>query len=137
MPDQERHARRVPTRRARESTALLLALLAALLVLASVVGDGPPDELVDLAALGTMCATCWSAAPLDLQQFAARFALTSRELQVARCASNGSSNREIAEHLGLSTRTIEGHLLRTSEKVGIRKRVRLALLVQSITPPDR
>lgn len=46
---------------------------------------------------------------------------------MARCAATGSSNAEIAAHLYVSARTVEGHLQRTYQKVGVNSRVRLAL----------
>jgi two-component system, NarL family, nitrate/nitrite response regulator NarL len=51
---------------------------------------------------------------------------------VARHVADGSRNREVAEHLGIGVRTVEAHLHRIYEKVGIRSRTRLALFLQSL-----
>ncbi len=45
--------------------------------------------------------------------------LTNRELQVAKLAQRGLSNREIAKELNVSQRTVEGHLYQVFAKLGI------------------
>jgi DNA-binding CsgD family transcriptional regulator len=78
------------------------------------------------------CRVCGSAPPAELLQFADEHGLTPRELEVARCAATGSSSAEIAAHLYVSTRTIEGHLLRAYQKLGVHSRVRLALTFERL-----
>ena len=51
--------------------------------------------------------------------------LSDREREIARLASAGLSNREIAERLVLSVRTVETHLLRVFRKLGVRSRAEL------------
>ncbi|HEY7946918.1 MAG TPA: response regulator transcription factor [Acidimicrobiales bacterium] len=56
--------------------------------------------------------------------------LTLRERQIVALVGEGLSNRAIATHLGLSVRTVEGHMSRVFAKVGLATRtelVRLAL----------
>jgi DNA-binding CsgD family transcriptional regulator len=53
-------------------------------------------------------------------------ALTSQELQIARLAAGGMSNREIGEKLYLSPRTVGSHLYRIFPKAGITSRSQLA-----------
>lgn len=116
---------------------IVLHLVAVVLFLAvaGVVSDSEPDDPTDLATIAALCAVCWSAPPPALQQLARACGLTHREVQVARCAAAGSTNRDIAQHLGLNVRTVEGHLLRAYEKLGIHTRVRLALLIQNLMEP--
>ncbi|WP_440711354.1 helix-turn-helix transcriptional regulator [Herbiconiux sp. YIM B11900] len=59
--------------------------------------------------------------------------LSEREEELARLASSGLSNREIAEQLTLSVRTVETHLQRVYQKLGIRGRAELASAVQRDT----
>jgi DNA-binding NarL/FixJ family response regulator len=53
-------------------------------------------------------------------------ALTKREREVARLASSGLTNREIATHLFLSEKTIEGHLSRVFVKLGVVSRIAIS-----------
>lgn len=48
--------------------------------------------------------------------------LTPREHEIAELAANGRSNREIADHLVLSVRTVENHLAAVYAKLGIEGR---------------
>jgi DNA-binding NarL/FixJ family response regulator len=58
---------------------------------------------------------------------------TSAERQVARLAATGLTNRQIAEQLFLSEKTIETHLSRAYRKLGIRSRTQLALHMANLT----
>jgi DNA-binding NarL/FixJ family response regulator len=51
--------------------------------------------------------------------------LTPQELQVAQLAAEGLSNKEVAERLYLSTRTVGTHLYRLFPKLGITSRAEL------------
>jgi DNA-binding CsgD family transcriptional regulator len=55
----------------------------------------------------------------------ARDQLTAQELQIARLAAGGLSNREIGQRLFLSHRTVSTHLYRTFPKLGITSRAEL------------
>ena len=48
--------------------------------------------------------------------------LTGSELRVARMAADGLGNREIAQALFVTVRTVEGHLTHAYGKLGIRTR---------------
>lgn len=54
--------------------------------------------------------------------------LTPQELQVVRLAATGLSNREIGAQLYLSPRTVGHHLYKAYPKIGVTKRMELALL---------
>lgn len=69
-------------------------------------GEATPMHLVDSAGLGL---------------------LTPREEQVVRQVAEGLTNREIGEHLQLSEHTVKNYLFRIFDKLGISKRVELAM----------
>jgi DNA-binding CsgD family transcriptional regulator len=56
-------------------------------------------------------------------------ALTAAERRVARLAADGRANRDIADELYLTPRTVEMHLSRSYHKLGIRSRAQLASVV--------
>ncbi|MEH6591463.1 MAG: response regulator transcription factor [Halioglobus sp.] len=58
--------------------------------------------------------------------------LTARELMVAEQIAHGASNREIAERLEITERTVKAHLSAIFEKMGVRDRVQLALAMNHI-----
>ncbi|MEV5150257.1 AAA family ATPase [Streptomyces sp. NPDC052727] len=58
-------------------------------------------------------------------------ALSPQELEIARLAGQGLSNREIGERLYLSHRTVGSHLYRLFPKLGIQSRGQLAAVLAS------
>ncbi len=65
--------------------------------------------------------------------------LTTREKQVALVAAEGLSNKEIARELDITERTVKAHLSSVFEKLDLRDRVQLALVLNekpSETPPN-
>jgi len=69
-----------------------------------------------------------------LAELRARWAdeLTERELDVALLVVQGASNREVADQLYLSVRTVEVHLGRVFRKLGVRSRVELTVLAHRV-----
>lgn len=61
--------------------------------------------------------------------------LSPREREIARLVALGKSNREIAAQLRLSVRTVENYLYTAYAKLGITKRIELALIVMNRTAP--
>lgn len=55
----------------------------------------------------------------------ARAGLTAREREITELVAAGRTNREVAEQLVLSTKTIEAHLRNIYGKLGVRSRVEL------------
>jgi DNA-binding CsgD family transcriptional regulator len=60
--------------------------------------------------------------------------LTVREREIANLVAAGLSNRDIADRLTVSVRTVEGHLYRACIKLDISDREELAALIRSGTP---
>jgi DNA-binding CsgD family transcriptional regulator len=56
--------------------------------------------------------------------------LTVREREIANLVAAGLSNREIADRLTVSVRTVEGHLYRACIKLDISDREELAALIR-------
>lgn len=65
--------------------------------------------------------------------------LTPRELEVALTVLQGASNKEIARQLGIADRTVKAHVSAIFEKLQVRDRLQLAMLMQKplslIRPP--
>jgi DNA-binding NarL/FixJ family response regulator len=58
--------------------------------------------------------------------------LSARELQVAQAVAEGRSNKEVADLLFISERTVKAHLGSVFEKLGLRDRLQLVLFVASV-----
>lgn len=56
-------------------------------------------------------------------------ALTPREQEVARAIAEGASNKEIARGMGITERTVKLHVGSVLEKLGVRDRLQVALIV--------
>jgi two-component system response regulator DctR len=61
--------------------------------------------------------------------------LTEREQEVMRCVVDGLANKQIADTLGISVRTVEVHRARIFEKMGVRSAVELANQVHGTGRP--
>ncbi len=83
-------------------------------------------ELVDriVAATRDLLARSAAADQLPAPNLAA---LSAREAEVAQAVAAGKSNREVAEQLFISERTVKAHLGAVFEKLGVRDRLQLAL----------
>lgn len=64
-----------------------------------------------------------------------RLELTAQELQIARMAADGLTNREIGEKLFLSHRTVGTHLHRVYPKLGVTSRGQLRRALQAAEDP--
>ncbi|KUM91315.1 transcriptional regulator [Streptomyces cellostaticus] len=77
----------------------------------------------ELRALGTPLSAPAARDPAAL--------LTAQQLMVARMAAEGATNREIADRLALSPRTIDHHLRGVFARLGIRSRIELVRLLDT------
>jgi DNA-binding NarL/FixJ family response regulator len=58
--------------------------------------------------------------------------LSEREVQVARLVAGGASNREVAEQLSITERTVKAHMSAIFEKLGLRDRLQLSLHINGV-----
>jgi two-component system response regulator NreC len=63
--------------------------------------------------------------PVPAQQETPVESLTPRETEILRLIVEGYTNRQIAEHLNISIRTVEGHRANISDKLGLHSRLEL------------
>ena len=84
----------------------------------------PPQLVQRLLALSVRVAPASEQARLSQ--------LTAREKMVAEQVGRGASNREIAQALEISERTVKAHLSAIFEKMAVRDRVHLALAMHNI-----
>lgn len=59
-------------------------------------------------------------------------ALSVRERQVAEAVSQGATNKEIARAMSITERTVKAHLSAAFEKLGVRDRMHLSLLINGV-----
>lgn len=75
---------------------------------------------------GSIAARCQGAATPPLENRDASKAISGRELEVAKLAASGLSNKAIATRLVVSERTVENHLYRVFIKLGVSSRDQIA-----------
>jgi DNA-binding NarL/FixJ family response regulator len=73
------------------------------------------------------------AAPITPAQFSKELGLTAREGEVLSWLSKGKSNRDIADILGLSPRTVDKHLEQIYAKLGVENRTAAAAIAVKAT----
>jgi DNA-binding NarL/FixJ family response regulator len=61
--------------------------------------------------------------------------LTAREQETAALLARGASNKEIARQLDITERTVKAHVGAMLEKLGVRDRLRLSLIINGIEKP--
>ena len=61
--------------------------------------------------------------------------LTAREQEVAVLLAQGESNKEIARRMDISERTVKAHVGAMLEKLGVRDRLQLSLVINGLAAP--
>lgn len=88
--------------------------------------DGRTGSALTAAALAAKLAARSGARTPALALAVRPLPLTAREREIAALAARGLSNKEIAERLTVSVRTVEGHLYRAGHKLGVSERTAMA-----------
>ena len=88
--------------------------------------QGRPGSALSAAALAERLAGRSGARTPALAIAARPLPLTAREREICVLAARGLSNKEIADRLTVSVRTVEGHLYRAGLKLGVSDRAKLA-----------
>jgi DNA-binding NarL/FixJ family response regulator len=77
-----------------------------------------------------LSAECQEAETPALRAATTAQPFTARQREIISLAAQGLSNKEIAEKLTMSIRSIEGHLFRASQRVGANSREQLVSILQ-------
>lgn len=94
-----------------------------------------------LAIFDQLGARTWSArTTTELARIGGRApgtgALTATERRIAELVADGCTNREVADRLFLSTKTVAAHLTSTYAKLGVRSRTELSVRLRRSGAPD-
>jgi DNA-binding NarL/FixJ family response regulator len=81
-----------------------------------------------------MITECGAVTPATMAA-AASLPLSDREREIATMASRGLSNKQIAELLVMSVRTVEGHVYRACTRLGVKNRSELAAVIEQFAAP--
>jgi DNA-binding NarL/FixJ family response regulator len=83
-----------------------------------------------------LAGTCGGIRTPALELSANPLPLSAREREIANLVAAGLSNREIADRLVVSARTVEGHIYRACVKLGVSDREMLAMLIRKAQGRD-
>ncbi|WP_068006113.1 helix-turn-helix transcriptional regulator [Nocardia pseudobrasiliensis] len=121
-----------------ELGALLSAADAAAQAASAHERSGDRRRLLESAATANrLAAACGGASTPALRQSAQPLPLTAREREIANLVAAGLSNRQIADRLTVSVRTVEGHLYRACIKLDVTDREALAELMRGEPPSGK
>jgi DNA-binding NarL/FixJ family response regulator len=101
------------------ATVLLLEAIRTVMAGEYWVGRETVSDLV--AALRTLTEESGRSEPV------LNFGLTVREVQITALVAAATSNKEIANHLGITEKTVKHHLTNIFDKLGVSSRLELAL----------
>ncbi|MBH0778123.1 LuxR C-terminal-related transcriptional regulator [Nocardia bovistercoris] len=114
-----------------EIGALLSAADAAAQAASAHARSGDRRRLFDSSsAANRLAAACGGAVTPALRQAAQPLPLTAREREIANLVAAGLTNRQIADRLTVSVRTVEGHLYRACAKMDVTDRESLGALIR-------
>jgi DNA-binding CsgD family transcriptional regulator len=94
------------------------------------------DALSATARAQSIARACGGAVSPALAAADVPLPLTRREREIAQLLAKGLSNRDIAEAMSLSIRTVQGHIYQASAKAGVNSRTQLSALVKRFSDPE-
>lgn len=94
-------------------------------------GDGRRAAASELRA-ADLARRCQGATTPPLRAIETQALLSAREIEVAALAATGLANKEIASKLMVSVRTVENHLQRVYDKLGVARRADLTQALSSV-----
>jgi DNA-binding NarL/FixJ family response regulator len=115
-------------------------LLAGITPARSALGDEQFDALVaEEQAMNLDEAVDYALSPKQqpAATTAARHVLTPREVEVVALVARGLNNRQIADHLVISTRTADHHVANILSKLGLKTRTQVATWALQHLPDTR
>jgi DNA-binding NarL/FixJ family response regulator len=86
--------------------------------------------LIASATARRLADECEGAQTPALRAATVPVAVTARQREIISLAARGLSNKEIAERLSMSVRSVQGHLFRASQRVGVNSRAELIAILQ-------
>jgi DNA-binding CsgD family transcriptional regulator len=94
--------------------------------------DEPRRAVAAEVRAADLARRCQGAMTPALRDIETQALLSSREIEVAALAAAGMANKEIACRLSVSVRTVENHLQRVYEKLGVARRADLTQALSSL-----
>jgi DNA-binding NarL/FixJ family response regulator len=88
------------------------------------------------ATVERLAAECQGAQTPALRAATTSQPFTDRQREIISLAPQGLSNKEIADRLIMSVRSVEGHLFRASQRVGANNREQLISILQGLSSAD-
>jgi DNA-binding NarL/FixJ family response regulator len=99
--------------------------------------EAEPDEILR-AVMAVAAGRTYVSATLAAFLLKAPIQLTEREKEILQLVASGETDRDIAEQLVISVRTVHSHLDRIRDKTGCRRRADLTrLAIESGIIPHR
>ncbi|MFW0787748.1 LuxR C-terminal-related transcriptional regulator [Gordonia sp. CPCC 206044] len=95
---------------------------------------GRSATVASAAVANRLAAQCGGLQTPALVEAAQPLPLTTREREIANLVAAGLSNKEIAQRLTVSVRTVEGHIYRACTKLDVTDRAEIAALLLKSNP---
>jgi DNA-binding NarL/FixJ family response regulator len=92
------------------------------------------SALIVSATARRLAAECQGAQTPALRAATTPQPITARQREIITLAAEGLSNKEIADRLTMSVRSVQGHLFRASQRAGVNSRDQLIAILHGLRP---